>query len=196
MLLLAMFFEWLVLYYHGSHPLPFRSEQVEREGVLRTKLMRERDEVKMAVRHYRFVLLRIRMPDGLILQGEWDRVLMVVHQQKKKTPLCLNIVIFYYLECQMHTKQALCPMNLFLKPYSWTSHQTRQASQPTWRDTVERWDLRLCLHAVGHIASLMNLDQGCWQCWDGILLWHPDGMCWKCASLVWLLMRKSRGLSC
>ena len=31
--------------------------------------MKERDEVKMAVRHYRFVLLRIRFPDGLILQG-------------------------------------------------------------------------------------------------------------------------------
>ena len=51
---------------------PCRSEQVEREGVLRTKVMRERDEVKMAVRHYRFVLLRIRMPDGFILQGEWN----------------------------------------------------------------------------------------------------------------------------
>ena len=31
--------------------------------------MKERDEVKMAVRHYRFVLLGIRFPDGLIVQG-------------------------------------------------------------------------------------------------------------------------------
>ena len=31
--------------------------------------MKERDEIKMAVRHYRFVLLRIRFPDGLVLQG-------------------------------------------------------------------------------------------------------------------------------
>ena len=43
---------------------------VEREGVLCTKVMWERDEVKMAVRHYRFFLLRIRMPDGYILQGQ------------------------------------------------------------------------------------------------------------------------------
>lgn len=86
-----------MLYYHGSHPLPFRSEQVEREGVLRTKLMRERDEVKMAVRHYRFVLLRIRMPDGLILQGEWDRVLMVVHQQKKQNSPLLEHCHFLLL---------------------------------------------------------------------------------------------------
>ena len=31
--------------------------------------MREKDELKMTVRHYRFVLLRIRFPDGMILQG-------------------------------------------------------------------------------------------------------------------------------
>ena len=50
--------------------LLFRTEQVEREGILRTRAMRERDEVRMAVRHYRFVLLRVRMPDGYILQGK------------------------------------------------------------------------------------------------------------------------------
>ena len=32
--------------------------------------MRERDEVGMAVHHYKFVLLRIRMPDNYILQGQ------------------------------------------------------------------------------------------------------------------------------
>ena len=31
--------------------------------------MRERDEIKMVVRHYRFSLIRVRMPDGFILQG-------------------------------------------------------------------------------------------------------------------------------
>ena len=31
--------------------------------------MREKDELKTAVRHYRFILLRIRFPDGVILQG-------------------------------------------------------------------------------------------------------------------------------
>ena len=35
--------------------------------------MRERDEMKMFIKHYRFVLLRVRMPDGLILQGEERR---------------------------------------------------------------------------------------------------------------------------
>ena len=38
--------------------------------MLRTRAMRERDEMKMFIKHYRFVLLRVRMPDGLILQGE------------------------------------------------------------------------------------------------------------------------------
>ena len=46
-----------------------RSEAAEKELQLRTKKMREKDELKMTVRHYRFVLLRIRFPDGVILQG-------------------------------------------------------------------------------------------------------------------------------
>ena len=41
--------------------------------MLRTRAMRERDEMKMFIKHYRFVLLRVRMPDGLILQGEERR---------------------------------------------------------------------------------------------------------------------------
>ena len=31
--------------------------------------MREKDDMRIAVRHYRFVLLRVRLPDGMILQG-------------------------------------------------------------------------------------------------------------------------------
>ncbi|XP_064388211.1 UBX domain-containing protein 6-like isoform X2 [Halichondria panicea] len=46
-----------------------RSELAERESVLRTKVMRERDNLKMTLRHYRFALIRVRMPDGLIIQG-------------------------------------------------------------------------------------------------------------------------------
>ena len=46
-----------------------RSEVAEREQVLRTKVMRERDNMKMVLRHYRFTLLRIWLPDGLIVQG-------------------------------------------------------------------------------------------------------------------------------
>ena len=46
-----------------------RSDAAEKELQLRTKKMREKDELKMTVRHYQFVLLRIRFPDGIILQG-------------------------------------------------------------------------------------------------------------------------------
>ena len=47
-----------------------RSEAVEREQVLRTRAMRERDETRNIVRYYRYTLLRIRLPDGLLLQGK------------------------------------------------------------------------------------------------------------------------------
>ena len=43
-----------------------RSEAAEKELQLRIS---SQDELKTAVRHYRFVLLRIQFPDGIVLQG-------------------------------------------------------------------------------------------------------------------------------
>lgn len=45
-----------------------KEEAVEKLGMLRTKAMRERDELK-ELRKYRFALLRVRFPDGILLQG-------------------------------------------------------------------------------------------------------------------------------
>jgi len=45
-----------------------RTELAEREGILRTKAMREREEQKSR-RKYRYCLIRIRFPDGWLLQG-------------------------------------------------------------------------------------------------------------------------------
>ena len=44
-----------------------RTEAVEREGMLRTKAMRER-EVQRERRKYRYALIRVRFPDGIVLQ--------------------------------------------------------------------------------------------------------------------------------
>ncbi|XP_067824220.1 UBX domain-containing protein 6 [Heptranchias perlo] len=54
-----------------------RSEAVERATMLRTKAMRERDEQR-ELKKYNYTLLRIRFPDGYILQGTFyarERVL-------------------------------------------------------------------------------------------------------------------------
>lgn len=45
-----------------------REEAAEKLGMLRTKAMREKDEQK-ELRKYRYTLLRIRFPDGILLQG-------------------------------------------------------------------------------------------------------------------------------
>ncbi|XP_019752390.1 UBX domain-containing protein 6 [Hippocampus comes] len=53
-----------------------RSDLVEKNSMLRTKAMRERDEQRER-RKYNYTLLRIRLPDGHLLQGTfyaWDRV--------------------------------------------------------------------------------------------------------------------------
>lgn len=45
-----------------------REEAVEKLGMLRTKAMRERDELR-ELRKYRFTLIRVRFPDGILMQG-------------------------------------------------------------------------------------------------------------------------------
>jgi len=63
--------------------------------------MRERDEVKMAVRHYKFVVIRVRMPDGLIVQGKvWSSVnqysILCEHRQYW---LVDNVTRAYNIKC-------------------------------------------------------------------------------------------------
>lgn len=45
-----------------------RAEATERNSMLRTKAMREKEE-KREMRKYNYTLLRVRLPDGLIIQG-------------------------------------------------------------------------------------------------------------------------------
>ncbi len=47
----------------------FRSDLVEKNAMLRTKAMREREEQRER-RKYNYTLLRIRLPDGNLLQGK------------------------------------------------------------------------------------------------------------------------------
>ena len=71
-----MYIEFLQLFYYNIFSLYFlfllffsiyRSDLAEGETMLRTKAMRERAEIKER-RKYRFCLIRIRFPDGLVLQ--------------------------------------------------------------------------------------------------------------------------------
>ena len=45
-----------------------QQEACERLGMLRTKEMREREQTR-ELRRYRFTLIRVRLPDGMLLQG-------------------------------------------------------------------------------------------------------------------------------
>lgn len=45
-----------------------RTESVDRNAMLRTKAMREKEEQRER-RKYNYTLLRIRLPDGNLLQG-------------------------------------------------------------------------------------------------------------------------------
>ena len=61
-----------MLPYNSCSLFPFdldRHETVERNAELRTKAMRDAEEQKR-LRRYRYCLLRVRFPDGIILQGK------------------------------------------------------------------------------------------------------------------------------
>ncbi|KAH9645440.1 hypothetical protein HF086_006466 [Spodoptera exigua] len=48
-----------------------RQEAIERSQMLRTKAMREKDEIR-EMRKYKFAIIRIRFPDGILLQGTFS----------------------------------------------------------------------------------------------------------------------------
>lgn len=48
-----------------------RTEALENTFVLKTKAMRERDELRY-INRYKFALIRIRFPDGVYLQGTFS----------------------------------------------------------------------------------------------------------------------------
>ncbi|XP_042865758.1 UBX domain-containing protein 6-like [Penaeus japonicus] len=75
-----------------------RASAVERSMVLQTKAMRDRQELR-EMRKYRFTLIRVRFPDGLILQGtfgtyeKFGEVMSFVreHLQNDWRPFFLNL---------------------------------------------------------------------------------------------------------
>lgn len=54
----------------------FRSELVEKNAMLRTKAMREKEEQRER-RKYNYTLLRIRLPDDNLLQGPLPRTQII-----------------------------------------------------------------------------------------------------------------------
>ena len=54
-----------------------RTEEVERNSQLRTRAMREAE--KRPSKTYRFTLLRVRFPDGIILQGKYGCLISIPH---------------------------------------------------------------------------------------------------------------------
>lgn len=75
-----------------------RSEQVERNLMLRTKAMRQRD-IEAQQRKYRFTLIRIKFPDGPILQGtfkvnETFQDVRIFVQESLEDPSCEFNLLF------------------------------------------------------------------------------------------------------
>ncbi|KAL6448850.1 hypothetical protein ACFW04_000534 [Cataglyphis niger] len=83
-----------------------RSEAVERNQMLRTKAMREKDEQR-ALRRYKFAILRIKFPDGIILQVFFSLVtpdgIKLIEECYDKTLLELRLIPTAILEFSWNT---------------------------------------------------------------------------------------------
>ncbi|XP_029673576.1 UBX domain-containing protein 6 isoform X3 [Formica exsecta] len=75
-----------------------RSEAVERNQMLRTKAMREKDEQRI-LRRYKFAILRIKFPDGIILQDG----IKLIEECYDKTLLELRLIPTAILEFSWNT---------------------------------------------------------------------------------------------
>ena len=56
----------------------YRTEEIERNSQLRTKATREA-EIQKNLRRYRYALIRVRFPDGILLQGIYIKLLYLIH---------------------------------------------------------------------------------------------------------------------
>ena len=74
-----------------------RQEAVEKTGMLRTKAMRERDELR-ELRKYRFTLVRVRLPDGILLQGTFKATEKLLSLYDFVRSLLLNDWMPFYLQ--------------------------------------------------------------------------------------------------
>ncbi|XP_029673575.1 UBX domain-containing protein 6 isoform X2 [Formica exsecta] len=83
-----------------------RSEAVERNQMLRTKAMREKDEQRI-LRRYKFAILRIKFPDGIILQVFFSLVtpdgIKLIEECYDKTLLELRLIPTAILEFSWNT---------------------------------------------------------------------------------------------
>lgn len=55
-----------------------RNEAIERSQMLRTKAMREKDELR-EMKKYKFAIIRVRFPDGILLQVRYCIYLLRPH---------------------------------------------------------------------------------------------------------------------
>lgn len=65
-----------------------RTEAMESASILKTKAMREREELRY-IQRYRFALIRVRFPDGVYLQGTFN-VYEKLEQIYEFVRSCLN----------------------------------------------------------------------------------------------------------
>ncbi|KAM0728706.1 UBX domain-containing protein 6 [Formica fusca] len=83
-----------------------RSEAVERNQMLRTKAMREKEEQRI-LRRYKFAILRIKFPDGIILQVFFSLVtpdgIKLIEECYDKTLLELRLIPTAILEFSWNT---------------------------------------------------------------------------------------------
>lgn len=107
-----------------------RSDLVERNAMLRTKAMREKEEQRER-RKYNYTLLRIRLPDGNLLQGNHRSLNQHnTHGSATERKWARNV---WFQGPFMHGTGCLCCLGLFGSPW-WTAGSPLSSSPPEARN--------------------------------------------------------------
>lgn len=114
-----------------------RAETIEKSMMLRTKAMREKDELR-EMKKYRYALIRVRFPDGILLQGtfhvyeKFDAVLNFVAENLVQDDQ--SFVLVMANGCRLSQEEAnqtlvdlrLVPASILI--FSWDTQETEEKS--------------------------------------------------------------------
>nr|AEQ55313.1 UBX domain-containing protein [Locusta migratoria manilensis] len=114
-----------------------RAETIEKSMMLRTKAMREKDELR-EMKKYRYALIRVRFPDGILLQGtfhvyeKFDAVLNFVAENLVQDDQ--SFVLVMANGCRLSQEEAnqtlvdLRPVPASILIFSWDTQETEERS--------------------------------------------------------------------
>ncbi|CAH2986918.1 unnamed protein product [Chilo suppressalis] len=135
-----------------------RAEAIEKSQMLRTKAMREKDELR-EMRKYKFAIIRIRFPDGILLQGTFSvyERYMEIHDYVQENlehsglPFVLNTPTGHKLLIEEDANKTLIDLRLVpatVLTFAWHSSVIEEVNQSPNKDVYLKPEVMILVQEV------------------------------------------------